>query len=94
MTPEMSRADFDKLPDNEKRHALAKYKLVDETPDVVPNPIRLVLIENGTKLTFTRAEFEALDIIEKARIGRRLIVERNPPAAPPIAPQPASGVKA
>jgi hypothetical protein len=90
MKPEMKRAVFDKLSDNEKRIAIETHQLVDETPAVVPDPFRFALIENGTKLTYTRAEFDALDIVEKGRIGKRLIVER----IPPIAPQSASGMNA
>jgi hypothetical protein len=85
MRIEMKRADFDRLPSDEKREALKTHKLIDTLPVIEPDKYHFVLDEGGTRKIYSRAEFDALDMATKSRIGAKLKVEAadTAPAVPP-----------
>ena len=75
-TETMLRSTFDSLDVKQKPTALLKYKIVD-APDsgVLDVHYQLVLTEGGSRIVFTRDQFDSLSDRFKAEISARLRAE-------------------
>ena len=77
MADVMTRAQFNALSANDRMGVIKSgTTIADPVMQEVPDPYRFTFTENGVTTTLTRRQFGELPILEQARIGRHLRIEK------------------